>query len=295
MNNIEFAKVFQNELDKQVIEGATSGWMEENAGQVIYNGGKEIKIPTISLQGLGDYDRTDGYSDGAVTFSYKTVTMSKDRGRRFRLDAMDVNESAFNLTAAAVASEFQRLHVIPEIDAYRYSTLAGKAAISEIYTPAAATIYTKLAAQLSQVYDITGGETPLIVTMARPVYDILLMSSEVQKVLDNSEIKQGDLDLRVKTLNGAVIIPVSSQRMKTAYTYNSDGEGGFTVADGAKDINWIICPKTAPIAVSKTDNVKIISPEANQFADAWDIDYRKYYDLLVSDNAAKTVAVCTKS
>ena len=53
----------------------------------------------------------------------------------------------------------------------------------------------------------------------------------------------------------------------------------------------LICPKSAPIAVSKTDNVKIITPEANQFADAWDIDYRKYHDLFVPENKRAAVAV----
>ena len=56
-NTITYAKVFQKELDKQVLEGSTSGWMEENASQVIYNGGNEIKMPKMSLQGLGSYDR----------------------------------------------------------------------------------------------------------------------------------------------------------------------------------------------------------------------------------------------
>lgn len=55
---------------------------------------------------------------------------------------------------------------------------------------------------------------------------------------------------------------------------------------------WVvICPKSAPIAVSKTDNVKIITPEANQFADAWDIDYRKYHDLFIPDNKKSVIAV----
>lgn len=40
---------------------------------------------------------------------------------------------------------------------------------------------------------------------------------------------------------------------------------------GLRDSRVLICPKSAPIAVSKTDNVKIITPEANQFADAWDM------------------------
>ncbi|MDF2884744.1 MAG: prophage protein, partial [Clostridiaceae bacterium] len=56
-NNIEYTSLFQNALDTQAVAGATSGWMEANAGQVIYKGGKEIKIPKISMSGLGNYDR----------------------------------------------------------------------------------------------------------------------------------------------------------------------------------------------------------------------------------------------
>ena len=60
---------------------------------------------------------------------------------------------------------------------------------------------------------------------------------------------------------------------------------------GLWDSRVLICPKSAPIAVSKTDNVKIITPEANQFADAWDIDYRKYHDLFIPDNKKAVIAV----
>ena len=45
------------------------------------------------------------------------------------------------------------------------------------------------------------------------------------------------------------------------------------------------------MAVSKTDNVKIIAPEVNQFADAWDVDYRKYHDLFIPDNKKAAIAV----
>lgn len=63
------------------------------------------------------------------------------------------------------------------------------------------------------------------------------------------------------------------------------------VRDGILAVNWLICPKSAPIAVSKTDNIKIITPEVNQFADAWDIDYRKYHDLFIPDNKKCAIAV----
>ncbi len=56
-------------------------------------------------------------------------------------------------------------------------------------------------------------------------------------------------------------------------------------------VNWLICPKSAPIAVSKTDNIKIIAPELNQFADAWDVDYRKYHDLFVPEDKKAAIAV----
>lgn len=65
----------------------------------------------------------------------------------------------------------------------------------------------------------------------------------------------------------------------------------WKIGGGLWDSWGLICPKTAPIAVSKTDNVKIITPEANQFADAWDIDYRKYHDLFIPENKTEAIAV----
>ncbi len=296
LNTVEYAKVFQKELDKQLIEGATSGWMEENAKQVIYNGGNEIKLPKMSLNGLGDYDRDSGYVDGAVTYSFQTLKMGKDRGRRFRIDAIDVDESGFGLAAANVASEFQRTQVIPEIDAYRYSKLASLAGIKEDYTPAAATVLNKLIEHIGKVCDVTGGEGNLVITMARPVYDLLMTSTQIQKHLDVSDFAQGELNTAVKTINGIPVIPVSSARMKSAYVYkngkSTEAAGGFAADSAAVQINWIIAPKSAPIAVSKTDNIKIIRPEENQFADAWDIDYRKYHDLFLPEQRAAAVAAC---
>ena len=67
INTLATATLFQTTLDKVATHEALTGWMEENAGQVIYNGGAEIKIPKMSLQGLGDYDRDNGYKQGSVT------------------------------------------------------------------------------------------------------------------------------------------------------------------------------------------------------------------------------------
>ncbi|MBQ8171775.1 MAG: hypothetical protein IJZ95_07305 [Oscillospiraceae bacterium] len=290
MNTIEYAKIFQQELDKQIVQASTTGWMEDNTGQVIYNGGNEIKIPDLVMQGLANYSREEGFAKGSVTFKFQTYALTMDRGRRFRLDAMDVDESNFGVTAARVASEFQRTKVIPEIDAYRYSKLSAAAAISSTYTPAASTILSKLYEDINAVRDEVG-DVDLVISISRKIYGMLSMSDKISRQLVLSQFKQGDIDMAIKTLDNIPLIPVPSARMKSEYIFTADGEGGYTPAEGAKQINWIVCPRRSPIAISKTDNIKIITPELNQQADAWDIPYRKYHDIIIPDNQKAAIAV----
>ena len=108
-NSFEYATVFMEELDSQLLDQSTTGWMEENAGQVQYNGGAEVKIPKMQMSGLGNYDRDGGFAKGAVTVTYETRRLTQDRGRTFQLDAMDVNEMNFAPTAGAVMREFLKL------------------------------------------------------------------------------------------------------------------------------------------------------------------------------------------
>ena len=58
MNTIETATIIQSELDKAAVEQATSGWMEVNEKLVKYTGGAEVKIPSLDMDGMADYDRT---------------------------------------------------------------------------------------------------------------------------------------------------------------------------------------------------------------------------------------------
>jgi len=78
VNTIQTAAVIQSELDKAAVEQATSGWMEVNSNLVKYNGGSEVKIPELSMDGLADYDRQNGFVAGGVNFKYQTKTMTQD-------------------------------------------------------------------------------------------------------------------------------------------------------------------------------------------------------------------------
>ena len=70
VNTIATATLFQKNLDKAAAQQALTGWMEGNAGQVIYTGGSEVKIPKLDMDGLADYDRNNGVTDGGIQFEY---------------------------------------------------------------------------------------------------------------------------------------------------------------------------------------------------------------------------------
>lgn len=297
VNTIENRTLFMEACDQQLIEGATSGWMEANAGQVKYTGGDTVKIPTLSTTGLGNYDRNAGYPKGGVSVKYQTKTMTQDRGTSFLLDRIEVDESGFIATASSAAAVFQREHVIPEVDAYRYSKLyrlAKEKGNTKEYTPAASTIFSELQKDITAVRDSGAGSADLVIIMPYPVADIFDNSDKLTKHINVGQFNQGGVDIEVKTFNGIPIIRVPSDRMKTSYDFKSgETEFGFAPAEGAVQINWIICPRSVPIAVSKTDGVYIYDPVTTQGADAWKVEYRKFHDIWVKDEQLKTLRVCT--
>lgn len=293
-NNIETVTLFQQACDRQLIEGSTSGWMEANAKQVKYSGGRDIKIPVLSTDGLGDYDRSNGYPRGKVSLSYETKTMTMDRGIQFLLDRVDVDESGFIANATAAMSAFQTENVIPEVDAYRYSKLyklISDAGHGKSYKPVASTILSTIKNDITDVQDKCGA-ADLVLIMPYIIADILDSTDKLQRQINVGTFRQGGIDLSVKTLNGIPIIRVPSARMYSAYTFNSGSDAfGFAKTEDAKLINWIICPRNAPIAVSKTDGVKIFDPDTTQGADAWTIEFRKFHDIWVEDKQLEAMRV----
>lgn len=302
INTFEYAKNFQQALDKQMLVGATSGWMEVNASGVKYTGGDTVKMPEISVGGLAKYDRDTGFNQGSVSLKYTDYKLTQDRGRTFQLDAMDVDETNFVAAAGTVMGEFQRLQVIPEVDAFRYSKIAALAKTAShetaAFTPDKATILEKLDDEITKVQDIVGEGEPLVIIMSMPIRTILNNSQDITKYLDTADFKAGEITTKVKTYNEIPILSVPSARMKTAYVFN-DGTtggqeaGGFKPDTSAKGINWIILSRRAPIAISKTDKIRIFEPNVNQKADAWKLDYRKYHDLWIPTNKLAGVWVNT--
>ncbi len=298
---IEYAKIFQKELDKQMTGALTTGWMELNSKLVKYNGGNEVKIPSILMDGLGDYDRVKGHVSGSVNLTWETHKLTQDRGREFLLDAMDVDESNFVATAGVVMGEFQRTKVVPEIDAYRYSKIADLAIAAGKTKAAAITkdnVIDELLAAITAIEEEVGTGAELVITMSPTIAGILASATNSKNYMSTGELKKGEMSVKVNTFNDSAIVKAPQKLLQTAFVFN-DGvtggqeAGGFTVDGSAKAINFIVAAKDAPVAISKTDKVRTFDPSTYQNANAWKMDYRKYHDLWIPKNKLAKVFVHT--
>lgn len=310
INTLTTADIFMRTLDKLAVREAVTGWMEGNAGQVIYNGGATVKVPKISVQGLGDYDRDLGYAQGSVGLTYENLTLTQDRGRKFHLDAMDVDETNFVATAASVMSEFQRVYVIPEIDAYRISKIASAAIagakagmVTYGYTPGAANTSALRKFKEGVKAVRANGYNGEIVCQATDDF-IMELELELAGRLSAVTWSQGGINTTVPAVDGVALISTPSNRMYTAITVldgKTAGEGaadqkigGYKKGASAKDVNFIVMPRTTPIAVSKQDKMRIFTPDVNQTLNAWRMDYRRFHDLWVMDNKVDSLFVSVK-
>lgn len=305
-NSIQYATIFQQELDKAFAPASVTGWMQANSRLAKYKGGNEIKIPNLTMDGLADYSRSSGYAEGDVSLKYTTVTMRQDRGRGFTLDAMDVDESNFVATAGTVMGEFQRTKVVPEVDAYNLSTIYGKVpgGNQEACALAANSVYGKLKDHIAAVQDVVGAQVRLRIHLSYAAKAMLEKSTEYTRTVSLQTLEDGELKTTVKTLDGSILMPTQSALMKTAYTFfkgeadsgvTDKKAGGFAATAEAKDIHWLIIPENAPIAVCKQDLVRTFSPQEWQKANAWHVDYRRYFDLIVPDNKVKGLYACTSA
>jgi hypothetical protein len=305
INTLATATKFQKALDVLAVREAVTGWMEANAGKVKYTGGAEVKIPKMSVQGLGDYDRDNGYLMGSATLEYETKKMTQDRGRKFQLDSMDVDETNFVTTASSVMGEFQRTKVIPEIDAYRLSKIATEAINANVagmvqygYTPGAAntSALRKVKEGIAAIRDLGYGG-PLVVHATDSF--ILELELELANKISTVNFKKGGIITKVPAVDEVPIIPTPANRLVTAIKLN-DGKtsgqekGGFEKGATAKDINFEIMPLKTPVAISKQDKMRIFDPNTNQKADAWAMDYRRFHDLWILENKVNSIYVSIK-
>ena len=297
INTIAFATKFATELDKILVQKSQAAILEDKGMAAKFVGAHEVKLPVIGFAGLGDYDKDTGFAKGSVSVTQQVFTLKKDRARSFSIDREDMDETGIANLAGNVMAEFVRTKVAPEVDAYTFATIATKATAAN-QTVALGdgetlvkNVYGLIANAIGKVNDATGFTGEDIVLYVNPtVYAALMATPEIHRHLRVDEFKHGEISTKVQKIDNAAIIPVSDNRMKTAYNFGNDG---FEVAGGAESVGIIAMPRNAAMLVKKTEKIRTFSPDVNQTADAYKFDYRLYYDVLVKDSMKGSIFTYT--
>ena len=271
-------------------------------------GTNKIKLPKISVDGAGNYDRDNGYAQGGVAVSYEEHTLAYDRGRKFRIDVIDNDEAAFDLYRQ-VALQYVRTKEIPEMDAIRFARMYAYA-VKKVGGAALGTVVQK---------DLTTSDKPLalfdeaektlnekevpeegrVLYCTNEFYSMLKNDTTIARRLDVGSTG-GNIDRKVTMLDGITpIIRVPQVRFYSEITLHdgkTEGQekGHYIPKVGGFDLNFIYANRAVLRGVTKRHVSKIVSPEENQSADAYDIFYRLHHDLIVRDNEAAGIYIHTK-
>jgi len=273
-NNISLHKVYLKSLDKIYQNECLTSILDTEEIDSTREA-KTFTVDKMEMDGLGDYDRTNGYASGDVTLTQEEKSPNYDRGRKFSVDEMDDVESGY-IAFGKLSGEFERTKVIPEIDAFRLAKYAGKAGVGGYGTITSAD--DAVSAVETAEETLANKEVPLenCVMFVSPKFYNLLRKGGATRF---SEVNNGKINRKLEEFDDMKIIRVPEGRFYSVCTL---GEKGYSNA-GVK-MNFLIVEKSAVMQFQKHKASNVISPEDNQNADAYILKYRNYGLADVYDN-----------
>ena len=287
-NSIALAKVYTDMLDEVYQQSSLTAVLESDATLSRQGANaNEIVIPKLSMDGLGDYNRNSGYTNGDVDLTWETVQFNYERGRMFQVDDMD-NEETQNIAFGRLAGEFIRTKVVPELDAFRFSTYASATGVG-LATGTLATGVDVINALRTATSSMDEAEVPMedrhlfiTPTLLGLIEDLDTTKSKevLSRFASITKVPQTRFYSAIELLDGKSV---------------GEEKGGYKKADGGVELNFEIIHKPATLQFTKHAVPKIISPEMNQDADAWKYGYRNYGLCDVYENKTAGIYVHKKA
>ena len=293
-NSIALTSKYLPLLDEVYKKEACSAILDTPAARVNWVGANAVNIMKLSAVGLGTYDRNAGYVPGDTTGAWETHTIAVDRGRSYQVDYLD-NEESLGLVVGNLLGEVERVNIIPELDAYRFSKLAGTTGIDG--TTGTITVgTTDVGALISDAEaSMDDNEVPTegrILFVSPKCYNALKRNIERRIINDESNV-----NYTVEYFDDMRIIRVPQPRFNTAVTLNAptahNGAGGYTAT--GDDINFMIVHPSAVLQVMKHYAPRLFTPEQNIEADAYRLNIRYAGDTFVLANKVKGIYLHAES
>ena len=300
-NNINYAAVFNRLLDEKFYIMPRTAWMENTNPGIVWEGGKEVKIPYVSTDGLGTMN---GYRapQGDLTLGWETKILQWYRGRNFSIGRYDVDETNFALSVSNALNVFLRTRVVPEVDCLRISSAAqGALGYGHVHAQAAADITTAnilglLLADIAEVQDDIGEGEQLYIQISTTLKSLLEQSAQITRYLDVKDLAIRAANLKLETLNDQYLIGTPSKYMHSVFGMN-DGEtagqtvGGVTFENLGANVNWIISARPAVDAIARPQVTNVIDPDTNQDGEYWKIMFSIYHGHWIMEQKGEGLLV----
>ena len=293
-NRIDYAAVFNRILDEKFYIMPRTMWMEDTNPGIVWNGGKEVKIPMLGMDGLGTMN---GYKapQGDLNLAWETKQLQWYRGRNFSIGRYDVDETNFALSVAPALRVFLAEKVVPEVDCLRIS-MAAQGAISYGTTVVQASsgittanILDMLMADIASVQDKIGENEQLYIQISTGLKSLLSRSTQIQRFLDVKDFQIRSATLRIESLDDQYLVGTPSGYMHSIFGLNDGATagqtvGGVTFADLGPNINWLIAARPAVDGIARPQVTKVIDPDQNQEGEFWKIMFSIYHGLWIMEN-----------
>ena len=293
-NQINYAAVFNRILDEKFYILPRTMWMENTNPGIVWEGGKEVKIPMLGMDGLGNMN---GYKapQGDLSLDWETKTLQWYRGRNFSIGRYDVDETNFALTVGNALRVFLNEHVVPEVDSLRIAMAAqGAIAYGQTVVQASSGITTAnilglLLADIAKVQDKIGENEQLYIQISTGLKSLLEQSQQITRYLNVKDFAIRSAVLQLNALNDQYLIGTPSKYMHSVFGLNDGATagqtvGGVTFANLGPNINWIIAARPAVDGIARPQISKVIDPDANQDGEYWKVMFSIYHGLWIMQN-----------
>lgn len=311
-NNIELITRYSPKAwDTVYKQESMSALLDTNKELVKFTGAKTVKIGKWQNGGLRDYYRNNagdprvelapqganfvgsagfGYQKSAARLVWEEFTLSCDRAAAFQIEKFDNEESGEELVGLGV-SEISRTTIVPEVDAYCFSTIASycSTGLGNLVTGDFAAEGAKPLAALNAAFTyFANKEVPVtdqIAFVSPDFMNALRNSSEVTKFLGQTDFENKDIKFTITKYQGRQLVEVSPERLRT--NISLFGQEGYSWGAGSKKINFLMVAKSAVTHVVKYEKVKVIGDDLNLAGNGFDgytVYARIYHDVFVPDN-----------
>lgn len=280
-NNISLHKVYLKSLDEIYKQKCLTSVLDTEEIDSTREA-KTFTVDKLEMDGLSDYSRANGYSNGDVTLTQEEKSPNYDRGKKFSVDEMDDVESGY-IAFGKLSGEFERTKVVPEIDAFRfakYAIKAGNGAYGTISSGSDAVSAVETAEATLANKEVPLDNTFIFMT---PEFYNLLRAGAINRWSDANGDK---VNRKLVEFDDMKVVKVPGGRFFSKCTLSSNG---YTNA-GVK-MNFLIVEKSAVMQFQKHKASNVINPEDNQSADAYILKYRNYGLADVYDNKVDGIYV----